>query len=112
MNWLYSKIMSWALGEAIANSDRVKIGVVTALTALAAQLIPVCGFCPAILTPALLDKIAAAIVVLGLKLIHSLDHRDIAAPGETVVGEAIPDSELPPPPADALGVPGAPIVNP
>lgn len=105
MDWLYTKMMSWAFGQAIANSDRIKIGIYSALASAAAMLAPACSFCPAILTPEVLHYIAAGIVTLAIKLIHSLDHRDIAAPGETVPGEAMPDGELPPPPADALGVP-------
>ncbi len=94
MDWLYKKVMSWAFGQAIAHSDRVKIAVYSGLVSAAAMLAPACPFCPSILTPDVLHAIAGGVVALGIKLIHSLDHRDIAGPDEVVLGEAMP--ELPP----------------
>lgn len=94
MNWFYTKVMSWLFGQAIANSDRVRVAIASALSAGFLLIISKCAFCSAILTPELADKLAIAIVTLGLKMMHSLDSRDIAAPDEVVPGEAMPE---PPP---------------
>ncbi len=94
MDWIYKKVMSWAFGEAIAHSDRIKIAIYSGLVSISALLAPACSFCPSILTPQVMQAIAGGIVALGIKLIHSLDHRDIAGPNEVVAGEAMPE---PPP---------------
>ncbi len=111
MNWLYTKIMAWLLGEAIANSDRIKLGLAGTISGVISAafvlVIQRCTFCAEYLTPELAMKlavmVAAAVWSVTLKLIHSLDHRDIAAPNEVVEGEAMPEA-----PADANGVPGEP----
>ena len=105
MDWFYKKIMAWAVGEALANSDRVKLAIYTGLGSLLALATPACPFCPALFTPAVMQTVAAGIVALGIKLIHSLDTRDVATPGEIVAGAAIP---IGPPAATADGVPELP----
>ncbi len=96
MDWVYKKVMAWFVGEALANSDRVKTAIYTAVLApigaVFALAIARCQPCADFLTPELATKlalgVAATIVSLGIKLIHSLDVRDVAAPGEVVEGAA------------------------
>lgn len=84
MNAIYTKIMGFLFGEAIANSDRIKIAVAGFVTGLIVNLTKGCSFCQTILTPEVVDLINKGIAGLVVTLIAALSKRDIAAPGQTI----------------------------
>lgn len=104
MNFIYTKMMTWALGEALAHSDRVKSAVYGAVLSGLALVAGQCSVCNAFITPEVSHWLAGTIAGLAVAIIGGLSHRDVAAPGEFVSGGAQP--MYPEPPADALGVPG------
>lgn len=103
MNWLYTQVMSWLVGEALANSDRIKVTVAGIVTAVLVQVAGACPACAPFLTPEVKAWICNAIAGAVVTLVAALSHRDVAAPGQTVDGAAVP---LPLPPALPDGVPG------
>jgi len=111
MNWIYGKIMSWLVGEALANSDRIKIAVFGIVSTALVQIAAACPACGSFLTPDVKSWICNAIAGAVVTLILAITHRDIAAPGQTVPGAAV-DAPLPPPPVTADGVPGVPPALP
>lgn len=103
MDFLYKKIMTWLFGAAIAHSDRIKVAVAGFLTTLVLNFLKGCAVCQPFLTPELMDWLNKAILTAVGLLIAALSHRDIAAPDESVAGEAV---DLPPAPKTADGLPG------
>lgn len=108
MNFIYTKIMGWILGEALANSDRIKVIVAGAISTLILNLAATCAACQPFLTPDLVNRLSMTIAGFVVTMVASLTHRDVAAPGEVVAGAAIPISALPGNPDGTA----APIVNP
>ena len=100
MNFIYTKIMKWLVGEALANSDRVRVAVGAAVTSLLTLIASQCAPCQALLTPEVTHWIVGVVGAAAVALIHSLGTRDVAAPNEIVAGEALPE-----PPATADGIP-------
>lgn len=108
MNFIYTKLMTWILGEALAHSDRIKVAVAGFITTLVLNLAGSCAPCQAFLTPELVNKLSLSIAGLVVTLIAAISHRDVGAPGQVVPGAAewTAPVDLPPAPDDALGVPG------
>lgn len=108
MNFIYTKVIGFFLGEALAHSDRIKVAIAGFLATAILQLSAACGFCQALLTPDLVDKLSMTIAGLVVTLIGGISARDTKTPAEAAGADAF----LPAPPADALGLPGDPPVIP
>ncbi len=103
MNTIYTKIMEFLIGKALANSDRIKVVVAGFVATALIQLGHSCGFCGGILTPEVTDWLSKAVAGAVVTLVLAITHRDVAAPGQTVGT----DGSFPPPPVSPDGVPGA-----
>lgn len=88
INMILNRLIALVAGEAAANSDRIKVAVVGAVTATLALVGANCPVCNSILTPQVSQWIAGTIATFTVTLILSLAHRDIAAPGQVVAGAA------------------------
>jgi hypothetical protein len=98
MNKLYTKAMAFLVGDAAANSDRVKAGVISTVGIIAVQIAGACSACAMILTPAVVQNISIALGGMAVTLIAALSKRDIAVPGQSVPGAAtLPTSAAPKP---------------
>lgn len=90
MHDIYVKFMTWLAGEALANSDRLKTLIGGLLGAVLVKGLAGCAFCSTFITPDDATKLAMAIVGSALAMVASLTKRDVAAPGQTVAGAAVP----------------------
>ncbi len=88
MHDLYVRIMGWIAGEALANSDRLKVTIGGFLAAIALKALSGCSVCASILTPDVVNQLSAGIAVAVVSLVASLTKRDVAAPGQVVEGAA------------------------
>lgn len=89
MNAIYTKIMSWLVGEALANSDRIRVALAGVIATLILQGLASCQVCATFLTPDKVQALSLTIAGTVVTLVLSLTHRDVAAPGETVAGAAV-----------------------
>ena len=105
MNFIYTYIMKFLVGEALANSDRMKVGVMSVVTIALTNLAGACTVCQALLTPAVVNAISVTVGGWALSMILALTKRDVAAPGQSVAGAANwtlpadPGTGVPQPPA-------------
>ncbi len=90
MHDLYVKFMIWAAGASLANSDRLKTVIAGFLVVGIAKLLAGCAICSTFLTPDVIDQLTKGIAGAVVLLVISLTHRDVAAPGQTVPGAAVP----------------------
>ena len=88
MNYLYTKLMSWAVGEALANSDRVRVMAVALCGILFTRILAACPQCSMILTPDVVQALTVALGGAAVTLVAALSHRDVGAPGQVVPGAA------------------------
>lgn len=88
METIYKKILTWALGEAMANSDRVKVAIGSVVGVLLVKLLAYCPACSSFLTPENQTALTQVIEGAGALLIAAFSHRDIGAPGQSVPGAA------------------------
>ena len=88
MNYLYIKLMSWAVGEALANSDRVRVMALALVGIFFTRLLAACPQCSLILTPDVVNALTIALGGAAVTLVAALSHRDVGAPGQSVPGAA------------------------
>jgi hypothetical protein len=95
MNFIYTQFMNFLFGQAVANSDRIKVAVMGVMGMALAWFAALCTPCKMIMTPELTTFICNWIGGLAVTVILGLTHRDIAAPGQTVPGAAVPAPPAP-----------------
>lgn len=90
MNFIYTKIMNYLVGEALAKSDRIKVAVAGAISVVLTNLLGACQICQAILSPEVVNNISMTIAGTVVTLILSITHRDTLTPYETAAaGKAV-----------------------
>lgn len=89
MNTLYTKLMTWLIGEALANSDRMRVMAMGLAGVVFTRILGACPSCNMILTPDVVNAVTAAIGIAAVGMVGSLTHRDVGAAGETVPGAAV-----------------------
>ena len=108
MDWIYQKIVGFFLGEALANSDRVKVVIAGFIGKALLTVAAGCAVCAALLTPEIVSQLTNLIAGAVVTLVAALTHRDVAAPGQTVPGAAVDIGPPPPLPDDPALVPPKP----
>ena len=88
MNYIYTKLMSFAIGEALGNSDRVRVMAVSLAGIIFTHILAACAVCNQILTPDVVRDLTIAIGGFAVTMVASLSHRDVGAPGQEVPGAA------------------------